>query len=156
MQHTMSAIKYLDSHLLNYRREIAVPCNVMAKSIKCSLLMKSTNYHQWYYYGGDDGKYRLALQDFSISHADYLQHVSNTIDKKHLGAYTKLATNTQKTVSLFPSSGCDAMQTLFDERLRLHYLIVLLRYMRITADLSYHTAILTETIRDNPAGHSYV
>jgi len=133
MQHTMSSIKYMDGHLLKYRREVAVPCNVIAKSIKCKLLNPSSyddyNDYHWFYF------------NFHTSHEQYFGQVLDSIDNKHYKPYVKLAKSSKKTLSLFP--GCEAMEALLDERLHLHYLVVKLRYMRITADLSYRVASIT-------------
>ena len=156
MQHTMSGIKYMDGHLLNYRREIAVPCNVMAKSIKCKLLKPSrydvdNSSNSWYYNEADNARYQLELYDFRFSpEHEYLQQVAGSIDKRHYRAYVKLAKSSKKTLSLFP--GCESMEALLDERLRLYQLVIKLRYMRITADLSLMTAATNTSPRNVNTG----
>ena len=153
MQHTMSGIKYLDGHLLSYRREIAVPCNVMAKSIKCKLLKPSrydvdNSFNSWYYNEADNARYQLEVSDFHSSpDHEYFQQVAGFIDKRHYRPYVKLAKSSKKTLSLFP--GCESMEVLLDERLRLYHLVIKLRYMRITADLSYMTPVTTNTSSRN-------
>ena len=76
--------------------------------------------------------------------------MAGSIDKRHYRAYVKLAKSSKKTLSLFP--GCESMEVLLDERLRLYQLVIKLRYMRITADLSFMTAATNTSPRNLNTG----
>eukprot|EP01032_Pedospumella_encystans_P013220 gene13220-15233_t len=121
-----SAVGHLDTHLLEYRKQSAGPLNKNLKAKIPGILVTA-----WRTFNSDDLYHRILYMDIYFD--DRLSLDIRKIEKYHMHAYRSLCKRTLKSLSYF--AGCEGMEALLNERLKMQDKLLYLWFLRMAAEV---------------------